>query len=59
MTNKAKIRPEEESENTELSGEFMEWNTAERAIKTEIDTRTEIVKRKVGQARLVYVKQKP
>ena len=25
----------------ELSGEFMEWNTVERATKTEIDTRTE------------------
>ena len=42
--NKAEeIRPEEQSENErgELSGEFMEWNTVERAIKTEIDTRTE------------------
>ena len=25
----------------ELSGEFMKWNTVERAIKTETDTRTE------------------
>ena len=30
-----------ESENKELSGEFMECNTVEEAIKTEIDTRTE------------------
>ena len=29
-----------EWESWELSGEFMEWNTVERAIKTEIDTRT-------------------
>ena len=34
------IRPEEQSEKAELSGEFMELNTAERAIKTETDTRT-------------------
>ena len=41
-TNKAEIRPEEQSEKTrESSGEFMKWNTVERAIKTEIDTRTE------------------
>ena len=33
MTNRAEIRLEEQSENGEL--------TAERAIKTEIDTRTE------------------
>ena len=30
-----------ELENRELSGEFMEWNAVERAIKTELDTRTE------------------
>ena len=29
-----------EFESGELSGEFMESNTVERAIKTEIDTRT-------------------
>ena len=34
-TDKAETRPEEQSEKTELSGEFMEWNTAERAIKAE------------------------
>ena len=39
--NKAEIRPEEQSQKTdELSGEFMDRNTTERAIKTEIDTRT-------------------
>ena len=32
----------------------MEWNTVERAIKTERDTRTE--QKKSGQARLVYVR---
>ena len=30
-----------EWESGELSGEFMEWNTVERATKTEKDTRTE------------------
>ena len=30
-----------EWERGELSGEFMEWNTVERTIKTEIGTRTE------------------
>ena len=30
-----------EREGGELSGEFMKRNTVERAIKTEIDTRTE------------------
>ena len=40
-TIKAEIRPEEQSEKAELSGEFMEWNTVERAIKTEMVTRTE------------------
>ena len=30
-----------ESENGELSGEFIERNTVERATKTEIGTRTE------------------
>ena len=39
--NKTEIRPEEQSENGELSGEFMKWNTVETAIKTEIDPRTE------------------
>ena len=40
-------------ESGELSREFMEWNTVERAIKTETDTRTEQKRR--GQARLVYI----
>ena len=42
-TNKPEIRPEEQSQKTDgvLLGERMEWNTAERALKTEIDTRTE------------------
>ena len=41
-TNKAEIRPEEQSEKSgELLGEFMEWNTVERVIKTETDTGTE------------------
>ena len=41
-TSKAEIRLEEQSEkNGELTGEFMEWNTVETAIKTEVDTRTE------------------
>ena len=39
--NKAEIRPEEQSEKTELPEEFMERNTVERAKKTETDTRTE------------------
>ena len=30
-----------ERENGELSEEFMEWNTVEKAMKTEIHTRTE------------------
>ena len=38
-TNKAELRPEEQSEK-ELLGEFMEWNRVERAIKIETDTRT-------------------
>ena len=37
-TNNAGIRPEEQNEK---KGEFMDWNTVERAIKTEIDARTE------------------
>ena len=40
-TNKAEIRPEEQSEKAELLGEFMESNTVERATKTETDSRTE------------------
>ena len=38
----AEIRPEERSEKaeSEVSGEFMACNTVERAIKTEIDSRT-------------------
>ena len=40
-----------EWESGELSGEFMEWNTVERAMNTETDTRTE----RSGQARLVCV----
>ena len=39
-TNKPEIKPEKQSEKRELSGEFMERNTVERAIKTETDTRT-------------------
>ena len=30
-----------------MSGEFIEWNTFEKAIKTEIDTRTEYKKKKI------------
>ena len=40
-TNKAELRPKEQSEKAELSGEFMERNTIKWSIKTEIDTRTE------------------
>ena len=41
-TIKADIRPEEQSEKTErCRKKFMEWNTVERAIKTDIDTRRE------------------
>ena len=51
-TNKARDRTgRTEWENGELSGEFMEWNKVERAIKTKIDTRTIIRSR---QAQLVY-----
>ena len=41
-TNKAEIRPEEQGEKAESCRENL-WNrnTVERAIKTEIDTRTE------------------
>ena len=40
-TNKAEIRPEEQSEKTESCRENL-WNEiVERAIKTKIDTRTE------------------
>ena len=53
---KGPIRSEEESVKAELSGEIMKRNTVERAIKTEIDTRTGFFKKKSGQARLVYVK---
>ena len=45
------MKGSKEPENGELSAEFMEWNAVERAIKTEIDTRTE--KKGSGQARLV------
>ena len=41
-------------ESRELSGGFMDWNTIERAIKTERSTRTEV--RRSGQARLVYIR---
>ena len=41
MTNKARIRPEKQSEPGELSGGFMEWNRVERAIKIETDTWTD------------------
>ena len=41
-TKKTEIRLEEQSgKNRDLSGEFTEWNTIERVIKTEIDARTE------------------
>ena len=40
-TTEAEIRPEEQSEIGQFSGEFMERNTIERTIKTETDTRTE------------------
>ena len=40
-TNKAELRPEEQSEKAELSGEFTELNTVKWAIKTETDTRVE------------------
>ena len=36
------MQPEEQSEKTEFAEEFMERNTVERAIKTEIDTRKEL-----------------
>ena len=41
--NKADIRPDEQSEKMEFCREnlWMEWNTVERAIKTEVDIRTE------------------
>ena len=39
-TNKAEIRPEEQSAKVESCPENL-WNTIERAIKTETDTRTE------------------
>ena len=55
--NRAEIRQQEQSQNGELSGEMMEWNTVERAIKTAIDIRTEI--KRSGRARLVYVRHKP
>ena len=55
---KQEIKKEEQSKKRELSGEFMEGNTVERAIKTEMDTRTERGK-KSGQALLVYVRHKP
>ena len=45
-----------ERDNGEMSGEFMKWNTVERAIQTETDTRTG--GKKSGQARLVYVRHK-
>ena len=51
----AEVRSGEQSEkNGELSGEFMEWNTVERATKTETGTRTEL-NRRSGHARSVYV----
>ena len=40
-TNKPEIKLEEQWQRGELSVEFMERNTVERAIKTEMDTRTE------------------
>ena len=38
-TNKAEVRPEEQSESGELSGELIESTTVEWSIKTEIDSR--------------------
>ena len=52
-TNKPEIKLEEQWQRGELSVEFMERNTVERAIKTEMDTRTEKIRS--GQALLVYV----
>ena len=52
-TSKAEIRPEEEWEG-ELLAKFMEWNTVERAIKTETDTRTE-QKSKLHQGWIIFV----
>ena len=52
-TNKAEMRPGEQSEGAELSGGFMERNTVERTIRTETDTRKS---KRSGQARVVYVK---
>ena len=49
-----KIRRSEGWENGELSGEFMERNTVERAKKTEMETKTK--EKRSGQAQLVYVK---
>ena len=41
-TNKAEVRPEEQSEKAESClREFMERNTVERAIKTQMDARKE------------------
>ena len=40
-TNKPEIKLEEQWQRGDLSVEFMERNTVERAIKTEMDTRTE------------------
>ena len=51
--NKAKIRTEWES--GELSGEFIERNTVERALKTERDAESRL--KRSGQVRLVYVKR--
>ena len=39
--NKAEIRPKEQSEKAELSGEFMGLNTVEMAMKAGTDTRIE------------------
>ena len=67
-TNKAEIRPEEQREKEEscreklwneiqlsgeLSGEFMEWNTLQRVIRTK--QAQEQNKKGVGKARLVFV----
>ena len=46
-----------EWESGKLSGEFMEWNTVERAIETEIDTRTEY--KGVGKLGWFMSKHKP
>ena len=57
-TNKAELRPQEQSEKTESWQENL-WNEIQlKGPKTEIDTRTEL-KRRTRQARFVNAKHKP